>query len=88
MACSLDRDAKKLRRHVLRGAIVVIITAGYSGKRFIYQKIKELGCRAVILDAEDSWSSKLVDEGVIEKFMPIDFSDTDALFDNCMDAIK
>lgn len=81
-------DAKKLRRHVLRGAIVVIVTAGYPGKRFIYEKIKELGVRAVILDAEDSWSSKLVAEGVIEKFLPIDFSDTDVLFDKCMEAIK
>jgi len=81
-------EAKKLRRHVLRGAIVVIVTAGYSGKRFIYEKIKDLGCRAVILDAEDSWSSKLVEEGVIEKFIAIDFSDTDVLFDKCMDAIK
>lgn len=32
---------------------MVIITAGYSGKRFIYERAKELGVRTVILDGED-----------------------------------
>eukprot|EP00887_Chlorella_sp_A99_P000177 scaffold13.g177.t1 len=40
-------EGRKLRRHVLRGAVVVFITAGYSGKRFIFERAKELGCRLV-----------------------------------------
>ena len=32
-------DATKLRRHLLRGSVVVFITAGYSGKRFIFEKV-------------------------------------------------
>merc|ERR1711966_441443 len=81
-------EAKKLRRSVLRGAIMVIVTAGYSGKRFIYGRAKELGVRTVILDSEDSWSRSLVEQGVIEKFIPVDFTDNDASFFKCMDAIQ
>jgi len=81
-------EAKKLRRSVLRGAIMVIVTAGYSGKRFIYERAKELGVRTVILDSEDSWSRSLVEQGVIEKFIPVDFTDNDASFFKCMDAIQ
>ena len=51
--CWSNSESKKLRRSVLRGAIVVVITAGYSGKRFIYERAKELGVRSVILDGED-----------------------------------
>jgi hypothetical protein len=43
-------DGAKLRRHVLRGAVIVFVTAGYSGKRFVFDKAKELGVRTVILD--------------------------------------
>mmetsp|Transcript_30006 Transcript_30006/g.71495 ORF Transcript_30006/g.71495 Transcript_30006/m.71495 type:complete len:603 (+) Transcript_30006:197-2005(+) len=81
-------EAKKLRRNVLRGAILVFVTAGYSGKRFIYERAKELGVRSVILDSDDSWSKTLVDEGMVEKFIPVDFSDVDASFEACMEAIK
>ena len=28
-----NMEGKKLRRHVLRGAVVVFVTAGYSGKK-------------------------------------------------------
>ena len=32
-------DGKRLRRHVLRGAVIVFVTAGYSGKKFIFEKV-------------------------------------------------
>lgn len=35
-----------------------------------------------------SWSQTLVQQGVIEKFVALDFSDADAAFDKCMEAIK
>lgn len=31
-----------------------------------------------------SWVQLLVKEGVIEKFVPIDFSDVDTVFDRCL----
>ena len=49
-------EGRRLRRHILRGAVIVFITAGYSGKRFIFEKAKELGVRSVIVDGPDSWS--------------------------------
>jgi hypothetical protein len=30
-------EGKKLRRHVLRGAVVVFVTAGYSGKKCVFR---------------------------------------------------
>ena len=32
-------EGRRLRRHVLKGAVIVFITAGYSGKRFIFEKV-------------------------------------------------
>ena len=37
-------DGLKLRRHLLRGAVVVFVTAGYSGKKFIFDRVRV--CRA------------------------------------------
>ena len=37
---SRSLEGKRLRRHVMRGAVIVFITAGYSGKRFIFEKAK------------------------------------------------
>lgn len=36
---SRSLDSFKLRRHLLHGAVVVFVTAGYSGKRFIFEKV-------------------------------------------------
>ncbi|KAG2497151.1 hypothetical protein HYH03_004741 [Edaphochlamys debaryana] len=81
-------DGRSLRRQVLKGAVIVFVTAGYSGKRFIFEKAKELGVRSVILDGPDSWAQLLEKEGVIEKFMPIDFTDVDTVFDRCLKAVR
>ena len=40
-------EGRKLRRTLLKGSVVVIIVAGYEGKRFIYERMKELGIRQV-----------------------------------------
>lgn len=81
-------EGRRLRRHVLKGAVIVFITAGYSGKRFIFEKAKELGVRSVIIDGPDSWCQTLQDEKLIEKFVGIDFSDADSVFDKCLVAIR
>lgn len=67
-------EAQTLRRKLLRGATVVFVTAGYAGKRFIYERAAELGVKSVILDHPDSWSKGLVDEGLVAKFLPVDMS--------------
>ena len=48
-------EATKLRRHLLRGTVVVFVTAGYSGKRFIFEKVPHhLSCLRRFL-ALHSW---------------------------------
>ncbi len=46
-------EGRRLRRNVLKGAVIAIVTAGYSGKRFIFEKAKELGVKTIILDGPD-----------------------------------
>jgi biotin carboxylase len=48
----------------VRGATVVVIGAGYPGKRRIYERMAELGARVVIVDEARHWSEQLVVEGV------------------------
>lgn len=81
-------EGRRLRRSVLKGAVVAFITAGYSGKRFVFEKAAELGVKAVVLDAGDSWAQLMEGEGIISKFVPIDFSDAENVFDHCLEGIK
>jgi hypothetical protein len=76
--------AQQLRRTVLKGAVLVFITAGYSGKRFIFERCKQLGVRAVVIDGHDSWSEQLVADGLIEDFFGLDFGDAETLFDRLL----
>jgi carnosine synthase len=46
-------EGRRLRRNVLKGAVIAFVTAGYSGKRFIFEKAKELGVRAIVLDGPE-----------------------------------
>lgn len=47
-----SEEAQRLRRKLLRGANVLIVQAGYSGKRFIYERLKELGVEITIMDGK------------------------------------
>jgi len=49
---------------------------------------KELGVRSVIIDGPDSWCQTLQDDNMIEKFIGIDFSDAESVFDKCLAACK
>lgn len=69
-----DAPAQTLRRSLVRGSTVVFVSAGYPGKRFIFERAAELGIKSVILDHPDSWSRALVDEGIVAKFVAVDMS--------------
>jgi hypothetical protein len=45
-------------------------------------------CRIVIIDGPDSWAKELVDEGKVERFYGVDFTDEATIFDRCLAKIK
>jgi biotin carboxylase/predicted MFS family arabinose efflux permease len=51
------------------GATVVVLSAGYPGKRRIYERMARLGARLVIVDEPGHWSQRLVDEGVAARWL-------------------
>lgn len=79
---------QEMRRKSLRGAVIVFFTAGYSGKRFIFEKAHALGVRTVVVDGPDSWAKDMVEEGIAEKFIAVDMRDADSVFDRTLAAIK
>ncbi len=79
--------AQALRRKLVRGSNVLIVQGGYIGKRFIYERLKELGVNVTIMDGPESAWRAMVDEGIIDDFIELDFSDHDTLFVRAMDAI-
>jgi biotin carboxylase len=46
------------------GATVVVVGAGYLGKRRIYERIAELGARIAVVDETGHWSQRLVADGL------------------------
>jgi carnosine synthase len=46
------------------GAVVVVVGAGYEGKRRIHARMAALDARLVIVDEPGHWSQSLVDEGI------------------------
>lgn len=51
----------------------------------MFEKAHELGVKAIVLDAADSWAQLLAAEGIISSFVPIDFSDAENVFENCLE---
>lgn len=50
----------------------------------MFEKAHELGVKAIVLDADDSWAQEMVGEGIISSFTAIDFSDADNVFISCL----
>ena len=41
-----------------------------------------------MIDGPDSWAKSMVEEGIAERFIPIDMRDADTVFDRSLAAIK
>lgn len=52
------------RRDALKGKRIVVVGAGYEGKRFTFERAKELGVKVVLVDRPGSWAKDLVDEHI------------------------
>ena len=53
---------QRARRDALRGKRIVIVGAGYEGKRFIFEKARELGVHIILVDKPTTWAKDLVSE--------------------------
>jgi carnosine synthase len=65
----------------IEDATVVIVSAGYPGKRRIYERLAQLGAHLVIVDEPGHWSEGLVGEGLADRWLPVRVTgdaDTDA----------
>jgi carnosine synthase len=55
----------------VNGATVAVISAGYPGKRRIFERIAALGARTVVVDEPGHWSERLVADGVAAAWVPV-----------------
>lgn len=53
----------------VEGKVVVVVGAGYEGKRKIHRRMAELGARLVIVDEPGHWSEALVAEGIAASWL-------------------
>ena len=58
----------------MNGATVVVVSAGYAGKRRAYVRMAELGANLVVVDEPGHWSESLVADGVAKTWLsaPVD----------------
>lgn len=82
-------EAQDLRRALLKNATIVFVTAGYPGKRHIFEHAAKLGIKSVIVDHPQSWSRELLAEGIIAKYIPLDVSAPgEEVFESALASIK
>eukprot|EP00419_Tripos_fusus_P013378 CAMPEP_0172751452 /NCGR_PEP_ID=MMETSP1074-20121228/151689_1 /TAXON_ID=2916 /ORGANISM="Ceratium fusus, Strain PA161109" /LENGTH=81 /DNA_ID=CAMNT_0013583765 /DNA_START=27 /DNA_END=269 /DNA_ORIENTATION=- len=67
-----NAESQALRLRLVHGATVVFFSAGYSGKRFVFERAAALGIKSVVIEHPDSWARSLVDEGLVAKFVAVD----------------
>ncbi|KAJ8909103.1 hypothetical protein NDN08_005799 [Rhodosorus marinus] len=82
-----SKEKQELRRKLVRGSNILIVQGGYSGKRFIYERLKELGIIVTILDGPDSYWKQTVDEGLIHQFVEIDFTEYESIVERSLDLL-
>lgn len=79
--------SQAIRRQLAKGSHVLIVQGGYVSKRFIYERIKELGCTITLIDRPLSPLSDLVADGVVDHFVEVDFSSNERIFERTMAAL-
>eukprot|EP00629_Pelagomonadales_sp_RCC1024_P000439 CAMPEP_0119288328 /NCGR_PEP_ID=MMETSP1329-20130426/37064_1 /TAXON_ID=114041 /ORGANISM="Genus nov. species nov., Strain RCC1024" /LENGTH=527 /DNA_ID=CAMNT_0007289109 /DNA_START=89 /DNA_END=1668 /DNA_ORIENTATION=- len=89
LAATPGAGGQALRRVMLHGATIVFVTPGYRGKRFIYERAKELGVRSIVIDAPGSWAEEMARDGTIVKFVPLDLDrPSKEVLADCIDLVK
>jgi carnosine synthase len=68
---------------------LVVVGAGYEGKRRYYERLAQLGARVVIVDEPGHWSAALAGEGVVAHWLPAPVTgDADADADAVLAALR
>lgn len=80
--------SQELRLKLMRGSSVLIIQGGYPGKQFIYDRLRELGVSVTIMDGPNSHWCAAAEEGIIDDFIELDFTEHDTVFQRAVEAIK
>eukprot|EP00276_Gloeochaete_wittrockiana_P007335 CAMPEP_0184659736 /NCGR_PEP_ID=MMETSP0308-20130426/30845_1 /TAXON_ID=38269 /ORGANISM="Gloeochaete witrockiana, Strain SAG 46.84" /LENGTH=553 /DNA_ID=CAMNT_0027099787 /DNA_START=35 /DNA_END=1696 /DNA_ORIENTATION=+ len=85
---ALTRSIEKMgmqdqRRHVLRGKRIVIVGAGYIGKKIIFDRAVELGVKIVLVDLPGTWAAPMV-----EHYLQVDTLDHDNAAPTAIKMIK
>lgn len=83
-----SESTQQVRRKLMRDSNVLIIQGGYSGKKFIYERLRELGVNVTIMDGPDSIWRAEAEAGVISDFIPLDFTDNETVFQRAMELIE
>lgn len=82
-------EAQRIREELLHGTRVVFVCAGFPTKKFIYELAHKKGVSIAIIDYPNSWSSTLLEEGIIDHFIPLDMSgDPDCVFVAALNSIE
>ena len=83
---------QRAREDALRGKRLIIVSAGYSGKKFVFDRLRELGVKVVLVDKGLSGFSRVVDRlrvalgfksrdnwarGMVSEFVNVDTSKRD-----------
>ena len=83
-----DPEIEAQRLALLRGRRILIVMGGYSGKRPMYERARELGVSLVVMDGPGHWTQGAVKEGLFEDFIEVDLYPADTLAERAYAAIK
>ena len=71
----------------LQGKRFLIVMGSYPGKRFMYERARQLGARLVVLDGPGHWTQAEVG-GLFEQFIEVDLQPEDSLADRALAAVR
>ena len=71
----------------LQGKRFLIVMGSYPGKRFMYERARQLGARLVVLDGPGHWTQAEVG-GLFGQFIEVDLQPADTLADRAMQAVR
>jgi len=73
----------------LKGKTIVFVSPGYEGKKFVFEKAKDLGVNCIVIDSYASWTNKLVKSGTIKCVVEIDMNQSeDEIFEDCVSRLN